>query len=110
LAVYFTSNIARVQAPRAWLSTWSGRSSRADFLASAGAVTVPTLFVPAAGDSDILPADADAMWAALGAADKTRHDIAGADHYLRPTARRADPMDPRDELTEVLSSWLRARF
>jgi hypothetical protein len=107
---YFTSNIARVMAPRAWLSTWSGLSSRADFLASAGAITVPALFVPAAGDSDILPADADAMWSAIAAADKTRHDLAGADHYLRPTARRADGSDPRAELIEVMAAWLAERF
>jgi hypothetical protein len=107
---YFTSNISRVMAPRAWLSTWSGLSSRADFLASAPAVTVPTLFVPAAGDSDILPSDAAAMWGALSAQDKTRHELSGADHYLRPTARRADGSDPRVELNEVMNAWLERRF
>lgn len=106
---YFTSNIARVMAPRAWLSTWSGLSSRADFLASARSVTVPVLFVPAAGDSDILPGDAAAMWEAIGSADKSRHDIAGADHYLRPTARRIGG-DPRDELNDVMVAWLEQRF
>jgi hypothetical protein len=107
---YFTSNISRVMAPRAWLSTWSGLSSRADFLESARAVTVPSLFVPAAGDSDILPADAEAMWQAIAAPDKTRHDLSGADHYLRPTARRTDGSDPREELNEVMVKWLAARF
>jgi hypothetical protein len=107
---YFGSNIARVLSPRAWLSTWSGLSSRADFLASARSVTVPTLFVPANGDSDILASDAEAMWAALAAPDKTRHDLAGADHYLRATAHRADGGDPRGELLEVIAAWLERRF
>lgn len=107
---YFTSNIARVLAPRAWLSTWSGLSSRADFLASARSLTVPTLFAPAAGDSDILPADAEAMWQAIAAPDKRRHELRGADHYLQPTAQRSGPLSPREELNEVIVAWLEARF
>ncbi|MGH2587645.1 MAG: alpha/beta hydrolase [Dehalococcoidia bacterium] len=107
---YFSSNIARVLSPRAWLSTWSGLSSRADFLASARSLTVPALFVPASGDSDILPSDAGAMWEAIASPDKTRHDIAGADHYLRPTAHRATGAGPREELIEVMAAWLEARF
>jgi hypothetical protein len=106
---YFTSNISRVMAPRAWLSTWSGLSSRADFLSSARSLTVPALFVPAAGDSDILPSDAEAMWQAIASPDKSRHDLSGADHYLRPTARRTGG-DPRDELNEVMVGWLEQRF
>jgi hypothetical protein len=50
------------------------------------------------------------MWQALAAADKTRHELAGTDHYLRPTARRADGSDPREELNEVMTAWLSARF
>jgi hypothetical protein len=106
---YFEINVARVLSPRSWLSTWSGFSSRADFLALAPSLRVPVLFMPAAGDSDILPADADAMWGAIGAADRTRHDLVCADHYLRPTARRTGG-HPRDEVREVLASWLGGRF
>lgn len=106
---YFTSNIARVMAPRAWLSTWSGLSSRADFLGSARSLTIPVLFVPSAGDSDILPGDAAAMWEAIASADKVRHDLAGTDHYLRATARRTGG-DPREELNEVMTAWLEQRF
>jgi len=73
-------------------------------------LTVPTLFMPAAGDSDILPADADLMWNAIAAPDRTRHDLQGADHYLRPTARRRSKQHPRAELLEVMTGWLRARF
>jgi pimeloyl-ACP methyl ester carboxylesterase len=107
---YFTSNIARVLSPRAWLSTWSGTSSRANFLESARRITVPVLFVPARGDSDILPADADAMWNALAATDKTRHDLSGADHYLQPTATGAHLDHPRARFDHLLAEWLDARF
>jgi hypothetical protein len=105
---HYVLNVARVLTPRAWLSVWSGLSSRSDFLAAAPALTVPTLFMPAAGDSDILPADADAMWAAIGAPDKTRHDLRGADHYLRPT-RRHSGRPPREEALDALVEWIRAR-
>lgn len=106
----FATNVARVQAPRAWLSIWSGLSSRADFAAHAAALAVPTLFLHATGDSDILPADADAMWRAIAAPDRTRHDLVGSDHYLRPTRARAGRGDPRAELTDVLVTWLERRF
>ncbi len=107
---YFTSNIARVLSPRAWLSTWSGTSSRANFIESARRVTVPSLFVAANGDSDILPADADAMWAALAATDRTRQDLHGADHYLQPTAAGAGLDHPRARFDRFLAEWLEGRF
>jgi hypothetical protein len=107
---YFTSNISRVLSPRAWLSTWSGTSSRANFLESARQVEVPTLFVPANGDSDILPADAEAMWSALAAPDKTRHDLTGADHYLQPTAAGAHLDHPRVRFDQILAEWMGSRF
>lgn len=107
---YFTSNIARVLSPRAWLSTWSGTSSRANFIENARRITVPSLFVPAAGDSDILPADADAMWNAIAASDKTRRDLAGADHYLQPTAAGAGLDHPRARFDAILAQWMASKF
>jgi hypothetical protein len=107
---YFTSNIARVLSPRAWLSTWSGTSSRANFIESVRRMTVPSLFVPARGDSDILPADADAMWNALAAPDRTRHDLTGADHYLQPTAAGAGMDHPRVRFDRLLAEWMDRRF
>jgi hypothetical protein len=105
---YFEYNVARVLSARAWLSTWSALSSKASFVDAAPKLTVPTLFVPARGDSDILPAEADEMWASIGAPDRARHDLERADHYLRPTKGRAT--DPRAELVEVLDGWVRAKF
>lgn len=107
---YFSTNIARVLSPRAWLSTWSGTSSRANFLENARSITVPALFSAADGDSDILPADADAMWAAIASPEKTRHDMAGSDHYLRPLPHSAEPRNPRERFTDLLNDWLQPRF
>lgn len=106
---YFSSNIARVLSPRAWLSTWSGTSSRANFIENAQQITVPTLFCAADGDSDILPAIAEAMWQAIAATDRVRHDIAGADHYLRPLPG-ATAAPPRERFAAMLTDWLRERF
>jgi pimeloyl-ACP methyl ester carboxylesterase len=107
---YFTSNISRVMAPRAWLSTWSGTSSKADFAENAAGITIPTLFVPAKGDSDILPSAEKKMWAAITAADRTRVDLPGADHYLQPLPG-ADPSleHPRVRLNKVMVDWLASR-
>lgn len=106
---YFNWNVARALAPRAWLSVWSGVSSRVDFCAAAASIEVPVLFMYAAGDTEIPPSEADAMWNTIAAADKTRHDLPGADHYLRPvTGKRTD--DPRKEMEDVVVSWLERRF
>jgi len=105
---YFSSNISRVLSPRAWLSTWSGTSSRANFIENAQHVTVPTLFCAADGDSDILPAIADAMWGAIVASDRVRHDISGADHYLRPLPGATN--SPRDRFAAILAGWLKEHF
>jgi hypothetical protein len=106
---WFNLNIARVLAPRAWLSVWSGVSSRVDFLRSAAAITVPTLFITAGGDTDIFPAESESMWRSIVTPDRTRHEIDAADHYLRPLPTRG-AVTPRQELDDVIVSWLERRF
>ena len=106
---YFSSNISRVLSPRAWLSTWSGTSSRANFVKNARSITVPTLFSAADGDSDILPANADSMWNAIAAQDKIRRDLSGSDHYLRPLPD-ASSGNPRAAFAVILADWLKQHF
>jgi hypothetical protein len=106
---FFSSNIARVLSPRAWLSTWSGTSSRANFLENARTIDVPALFCAADGDSDILPSIADAMWDSIASPHKVRRDISGADHYLRPLPGAAGA-PPRERFAGVLADWLRENF
>lgn len=104
---YFNLNIARVLAPRAWLSVWSGLSSRVRFADLAAGVSEPTLFVHPRGDTDILPAAANEIWNAIAARDRTRIDLEHADHYLRPLAAGAAP---RRELARVIDAWMTERF
>ncbi|MGU3431964.1 alpha/beta hydrolase [Actinomycetes bacterium M1A6_2h] len=73
----------RFSTPDAWLSTWSGLSSNADFLRCAPGVTVPTLFVELTGDQACFPDDADSMCDALGTAELTRASVQGT-HFGGP--------------------------
>jgi hypothetical protein len=101
--------LGRVVSPRTWLTYWSGVSSTWGFLHAAPSVETPLLFISAAGDSDILPADADAMWAATRGADRTRHDLRGADHYLRPTSQHRGP-PPRETALALITEWIDKRW
>jgi hypothetical protein len=49
------------------------------------------------------------MWNSICAADRTRHDLIGADHYLRPTSRFPGAA-PRREMLDVVTSWMQRRF
>jgi ribosome modulation factor len=67
----------RLTTPEAWLSTWSGLTSRADFAGCAPGVTIPTLFIELTGDQAAFPADTRAMIGALGADDLTTATVRG---------------------------------
>lgn len=69
LTNYGVVGFGRLITPEAWLSTWSGLSSRAGFIRCAPAIQVPTLFIEITGDQACFPADAIAMVAALGTSD-----------------------------------------
>jgi pimeloyl-ACP methyl ester carboxylesterase len=107
---YHAFGLAHVATPEAWLSTWSGLSSRAHLILNLPTVTFPTLVVGAMADQDIFVADAHAELAASGAADKQLEFIEGADHFMRAGGSRADLGDPRPRLMKLLSGWVRERF
>jgi hypothetical protein len=98
----------RLATPRAWLSTWSGLSSRASLLDNLPRVTLPTLVVGYSGDNAVYPRDAEAQHAAAPHVDKTFAMIRGADHYGIPLA--GVTRDTRAEVLALLGSWLRDRF
>lgn len=83
LTNYGLVGFARLSTPDAWLSTWSGPSSNADFVRCAPSVTVPSLFVELTGDQACFPEDASRMVEALGSVDKTRVAIEGT-HFGGP--------------------------
>jgi len=107
---YHAVGLAHVATPGAWLSTWSGLSSHANLMRNLPAVTVPTLVVCAMADQDIFISDAQAAFAASGAADKRLEFIEGADHFIRASGSRARPDDPRPRMMKLLVEWAHERF
>jgi hypothetical protein len=101
--------LGRVMTPRGWLSTWSGHASQANLTQNLQRVRIPTLIVNAHGDSDIFPADAQAIFDAAAATDKQFVSLEAAGHYLNALPGSVGP-DPRERLIDVLVPWLRARM
>lgn len=104
---YGQVGFGRLTTPEAWLSTWSGLSSNADFVRCAPGVTVPTLFVELTGDQAAFPADSRRMIAALGAADLTTATVRGL-HFGGPIAD-GEPTGNELAATEI-TTWLDKRF
>lgn len=104
---YGQVGFCRLTTPEAWLSTWSGLSTNADFVRCAPGVTVPTLFVELTGDQAAFPADTGRMVDALGAADLTRVAVRGT-HFGGAIA--AGEPTGASLAAERVAGWLGARF
>jgi hypothetical protein len=107
LTNYGLVGFGRFASPDAWLSTWSGLSSNADFLRCAHGVTAPTLFVELTGDQACFPEDAKTMVDALGSADRTHVRVSGT-HFGGPI-REGAPTGAGLAAAEI-GGWLAARF
>lgn len=104
---YTEFGFARVCTPRSWLSTWSATTSRANLLANAPAIRVPSLVINYSGDNAIFPSDGKAAYAALGSSDKTIATAPG-DHYGFGVGSQHRTGAPQALATVI--SWLRDRF
>ncbi len=103
---YGLTGFGRLTTPEAWLSTWSGLSSNADFVRCAPQVTAPTLFIELTGDQAALPADSRQMINALGAKDLTTATVRGL-HFGGPLAQ-GEPTGNDLAATEIID-WLSKR-
>ena len=105
-----TSGFGRYVTPRAWLSTWSERHSRARTIENLALGDKPTLIVHYSGDCGTRMSEVRAMFAACGAADKTLEIVEGIDHY----GQRILPDGSRGERvwqgTECVVDWLSQKF
>ena len=104
---YGQVGFGRLTTPEAWLSTWSGLSSNADFVRCAPGVTVPTLFIEVTGDQAAFPADSRAMVQALGPVDLTHRTIRGL-HFGGAIAK--DEPTGNELAGDVIAAWLGDRF
>jgi hypothetical protein len=103
---YGLTGFGRLTTPEAWLSTWSGLSSNADFVRCAPGVSVPTLFIELTGDQAAFPADSRQMTGALGARDLTTATVRGL-HFGGPIAS-GEPAGNELAATEIIN-WLSKR-
>ena len=103
---YAALGLARTCTPRAWLSTWSGLSSRADLVANVARIEEPTLLVTPSRDREILPSDAQAIEQAIASADK-QAVMLDARHYFEDAGAQGSPDVER--LMDVVVSWIRER-
>jgi pimeloyl-ACP methyl ester carboxylesterase len=107
LTNYMEFGFARVQTPRAWLSTWSGLSSNADVVKNAATITIPSLVIYYRGDNAIFPSDARAVFEALAATDKQLASAPG-DHYGFGVGTQERTGAPHALVQMV--KWLNERF
>jgi hypothetical protein len=103
---YGLTGFGQLTSPEAWLSTWSGLSSNADFVRCAPGVTVPTLFIELTGDQAAFPADSRRMTDALGAEDLTTATVRGL-HFGGPIAA-GEPAGNELAAAEIIA-WLSKR-
>ncbi|MFC4948767.1 alpha/beta hydrolase [Pseudonocardia sp. GCM10023141] len=103
---YGQVGFGRLTTPEAWLSTWSGLCSNADFVRCAPGVTVPTLFVELTGDQAAFPADSRRMIAALGARDVTTASVRGT--HFGGAIVAGEPTGNELAATEI-AAWLGER-
>lgn len=97
---------ARVLTPEAWLSTWSGLSSRADLAVTLRGVRVPLLLVHAGADREVLnDGDLLPMRRAVVSGDATVVTVDTARHYFEPEGG-----PDRTRMTDTVTGWIHERF
>jgi hypothetical protein len=106
LTNYGMVGFGRLSTADAWLSTWSGLSTNADFVRCAPGVTVPTLLLEFTGDQASFPADIARMSSALGASDLTVDAVAGT-HFGGPIEKGAPT--GTSLAAGKIAAWLTAR-
>ncbi len=105
---YGQVGFGRLTTPEAWLSTWSGLSSNADFVRCAPGVTVPTLFVELTGDQAAFPSDSRRM--VRRARERRPHARQRARDPLRRGARRRGSRPATSSPPTEIGAWLGERY
>jgi len=98
---------ARFCTPEAWLSTWSGLTSRANMFDTARSIEQPLLLFEYSGDQIVFPADVERIFKAIPSKDRTRLRFRG-DHHGQPLVEGELP--GRLEVGRAIREWLTDRF
>jgi len=107
LTNYGIVGFGRVTTPEAWLSTWSGLSSRAGLLRCAAGVSIPVLLVELTGDQACFPSDANAIVKAFIGDDISHVRVAGS-HFGAPIELGAT--SGATLAGDAMTRWLGQRF
>ncbi len=99
---YAADGFGRLTTPRAWLSTWSGLSTRAKLLTSVESICEPLLIVNYTQDNLCFPDDNHGQFHASPAEDKTMEYV-DCDHF-------GLPIDQREIALKIVTRWLADRF
>ncbi|MFG1667759.1 hypothetical protein [Streptomyces sp. Y7] len=99
---YARGGFGRIATPRAWLSTWSGLSTRASTAGNLKALHEPLLVVNFTRDSVGFADDNKAQFDATPAQDKTM-DFVDTDHFASDPAKRKEAL-------QLVVDWLAPRF
>jgi acetyl esterase/lipase len=108
--VNWSAGVVAALQPQAWLSTWSGLSSRAETIDNLREISEPTLIVHYAGDSITRMSEASAMAKAAASSDVTLRVVRHADHYgfqIRSDGTRGARTT---EGGDTLVAWVADRF
>jgi esterase/lipase len=82
---------------------WSLEESQCRGAPHLARIAVPALVIQSDADTGVFPSDADAIFEALGAADKAKHTLSG-DHYL------TEPQGARGDVADLIVGWLEGRL
>ena len=104
------TGFGRVLTPDAWLSTWSGLSSRANLTETGASITEPVVQVTAGRDLDAFPrAHSQAIFNALASSDKTLLDFPDQLHYFEPDEGESPTAGAQMQMDKLVP-WLQERF
>lgn len=104
---YGAVGFARFCTPEAWLSTWSGHSSRANLFETAAAIEQPCLLIDYTGDNTVFPADCTTIFDAIKSSNKIRQRFRG-DHHGRALEKGEEP--GRVGAAKAIKTWVQETF
>lgn len=91
--------IGRASTLRAWLSMWSLETSQCRGEPHLAKLSMPALVIQSLSDTGVFPSDAQTIFGALAAIDKTLEFLPGA-HYFE------DNPAHRDRVADLMTAWI----
>jgi alpha-beta hydrolase superfamily lysophospholipase len=97
--------LGRYTSLRSWLSQWSYDYAQMDSVSAGPRISIPAMVLTAGADDACPVSHTDEIFSALGSADKSKHLIAGANHYFTGQHGRVH----LDQAIALIDRWLADR-